>query len=280
MPSIQSAMPDVLLEALAAAPNLFLSDLLRYVLAAGIVYLLVHIVFAKALAPRRIQPRRAGPGQIRREILASLRSIAVFAIVGTLVALELLTGVSQAYFDPMERGPVWFIVSLLALIVAHDAWFYWTHRLMHRPRWFRRFHRLHHKSRTPTPWTAYAFNTGEAVLHALFLPVILLILPVPVLVIFLWGIHQIVRNAVGHCGVEIFPAGKDGRPRFDWITTVTHHDLHHAEPGWNFGLYFTWWDRWMGTEHPVYHARFAAIVQRQSDPLAEGQPTTRVTKEA
>lgn len=29
-----------------------------------------------------------------------------------------------------------------------------------------------------------------------------------------------------------------------------HHDLHHAQAGWNYGLYFTWWDRLMGAEHP------------------------------
>jgi sterol desaturase/sphingolipid hydroxylase (fatty acid hydroxylase superfamily) len=54
------------------------------------------------------------------------------------------------------------------------------------------------------------------------------------------------------------PARRDGKPLFDWITTPTHHDIHHAEAGWNYGLYFTWWDRLMGTEHPGYHARFAA----------------------
>jgi sterol desaturase/sphingolipid hydroxylase (fatty acid hydroxylase superfamily) len=89
-----------------------------------------------------------------------------------------------------------------------------------------------------------------------------LILPVPGLAAFVWGLHQIFRNAIGHSGYEIFPANRDGRPMFDWMTTVTHHDLHHARAGWNFGLYFTWWDRWMGTEHPDYHAEFARTVAR------------------
>ena len=48
---------------------------------------------------------------------------------------------------------------------------------------------------------------------------------------------------------------------FDWITTVTHHDLHHAQAGWNYGLYFTWWDRMMGTEHPRYYEKFAEAVR-------------------
>ena len=39
---------------------------------------------------------------------------------------------------------------------------------------------------------------------------------------------------------------------------ATHHDLHHQGPRWNFGLYFTLWDRLMGTEHPDYVIRFEA----------------------
>ena len=38
---------------------------------------------------------------------------------------------------------------------------------------------------------------------------------------------------------------------------------------YNFGLYFTWWDRWMGTENPNYHARFAASVRKPL--LIEGE---------
>jgi hypothetical protein len=71
-------------------------------------------------------------------------------------------------------------------------------------------------------------------------------------------LHQIVRNTLGHSGYELYPARRDGRPLLDFMTTTTHHDLHHAQAGWNYGLYFTWWDRLMGTEHPDYYARFAA----------------------
>ncbi len=55
----------------------------------------------------------------------------------------------------------------------------------------------------------------------------------------------------------------------DWLTTTTHHDLHHADRRWNFGLYFTFWDRLMGTEHPDYHARFAAATTGQAPSIVE-----------
>ncbi len=46
------------------------------------------------------------------------------------------------------------------------------------------------------------------------------------------------------------------------ITTVTNHDMHHSRLTGNYGLYFTWWDRWMGTGHPAYPEEFKAVTIR------------------
>ena len=63
------------------------------------------------------------------------------------------------------------------IIVAHDAWFYWTHRALHHRRWFRAVHGRHHASLHPTPWAAYAFHPVEALVQAVFLPLFLLFVP-------------------------------------------------------------------------------------------------------
>ena len=93
------------------------------------------------------------------------------------------------------------------------------------------------------------------------MPLALILIPASPLAVMLFLAHMMLRNAIGHCGYELFPAARNGRPLFDWMTSVTHHDLHHAQAGWNYGLYFTWWDRLMGTEHPLYHEKFAAAVR-------------------
>jgi sterol desaturase/sphingolipid hydroxylase (fatty acid hydroxylase superfamily) len=104
---------------------------------------------------------------------------------------------------------------------------------------------------------------------AAFSPLFLLLVPVSWPAFGLFMIHQIARNVIGHCGYELFPARRDGRPLFDWMTTVTHHDLHHAQAGSNYGLYFTWWDRLMGTENPRYLDEFARVVARRRGVVAE-----------
>jgi Delta7-sterol 5-desaturase len=135
------------------------------------------------------------------------------------------------------------------------------HRAIHHRRLFRRVHRRHHVSRTPTPWAAYSFSGSEALLEAVFLPLYLLLVPMHLGTIIVFTLHQIFRNAVGHAGVELMPRGFSRHPLTGWLTTTTHHDLHHSEGRWNFGLYFTHWDRWMGTEHPDYHGRFEAAAK-------------------
>jgi sterol desaturase/sphingolipid hydroxylase (fatty acid hydroxylase superfamily) len=244
-------------------PGILQHDLLRYVIGAGGTFLVVNVLMRRFLARRQIRSERPGGKQMRWEILASLRTVLIFSLVGFGIALAAQHGLLNVYRDPAALGWPYFALNVVMLIVAHDAWFYWTHRLMHRPRLYRWFHRLHHRSNNPTPWTSYSFDASEALVNAIYLPIALMLMPTSVLAAFIFTAHMMLRNAIGHCGYEVFPARADGRPLFDWLTTVTHHDLHHARAGTNFGFYFTFWDRMMGTEDPKYHTRFADAVGRQ-----------------
>jgi Delta7-sterol 5-desaturase len=84
-----------------------------------------------------------------------------------------------------------------------------------------------------------------------------------------------VRNVMGHAGVELMPRALADSRWFGWINATTHHDLHHSSFHHNYGLYFTWWDRMMGTEHPAYREQLrgpdeakAARAVAQYQPLA------------
>lgn len=239
--------------------EVFASDLMRYVLGAGGVFAVVNLALARRLRARKIRAEAPPEGQIRREILASLRTVAIFALTGTMIVLSAEAGLLPIYREVAEYGWVYFALSTGGLIVAHDAWFYWTHRLLHMGALFRLYHRLHHRSRLPTPFTSYCFDSGEAVVNALFLPLMLVVLPMHPAGIVIFVTHMILRNTIGHSGYELFPADGRGRPLLGWLTTVTHHDLHHADGRYNLGLYFTWWDRLMGTEHPGYLEAFARV---------------------
>jgi len=243
----------------------FTFDLGRYLVAAPIAFLLIHTLCRPFFIQRRIQARQAGAADIRRELRVSVIAALVFSTVGVAVFAGIQAGVVKAY-SSATIDPLTIALGFVASVIGHDAYFYWTHRAMHHPRLFRLVHRAHHRSRAPTAFAAYAFGPLEAVVQSLYLPLFLLVVPLDSVMIFLFLTHMIVRNAIGHSGHEWFPSGMVGSRWFGWITAVTHHDLHHEHGGANYGLYFTWWDRWMGTEHPDYRQRFDAVTQPDRGP--------------
>ena len=245
----------------AAWPTIFALDLLRYLIAAGSL-VVVLALFANRLESRRIQRRRAGRRDRLREFLLSMSTVLIFSLVGFGVFYGSRHGVFM-YYDGEVPGPFRFAVEAIVLIVLHDAYFYWMHRLMHTRVLYRHFHRLHHRSRTPTPWAAYAFAPSEALLEVAFLPLAGLFVPAHELAVLLFLTHMIVRNVAGHAGIELFPGWWLRVPGLRSITTTTHHDLHHSGGGYNYGLYFRFWDRLMGTEHPGYADRFRAVASRR-----------------
>lgn len=241
-------------------------EAIRYLAGAGAVALLLAALGTR-IAHRKIQRRVAVRADRMRELRQSAWTIVVFAFVDLLTVALIVAGVIATNHGPAD--PWRLAWQIPALIVLHDAWFYWMHRLLHRPGVFRWTHMAHHLSRTPTPWAAYSFASAEAVTEALVIPAMFLILsrvsPVEPWAAFLFLGHQIARNALGHAGHELAWSGFTRSRWTGWLTTTTHHDLHHSEGRYNYGLYFTWWDRWLGTEHPRYHDRFEAVVTRPAE---------------
>jgi len=253
MESDQRSLIDVLSLFPEVWPTIFLIDAARYVLFAAPVVLTLWLL-GDLIQHRRIQKRQPQGRDRRREILLSIGTSVVFSLNGFffIVALKEL-GLMQ-----IASGSGWVDIlwQSILIVLAHDAWFYWLHRAMHWRRLFRMAHMAHHRSRTPSAWAAYAFVPLEALLEAIFLPLFMLAVTIDTTTILVFLMHMMARNVIGHCGYELFPSGWTRIPVLGWINTVTHHDIHHEVGRWNYGLYFAFWDRLMGTEHPDYHARF------------------------
>ena len=252
----------------------FLVDLARYVVGAGLVSFVLFGIFGRFSSRHRIQSRRATRDDIRREITHSVITVMVYATVALVTIALIDRGAMRLYMDPGQYGWLYLMLTVPLMLILHDAYFYWVHRLMHHPRIFHRVHRLHHLSRTPTTWAAYSFSVWEAFAMTIFVPVVMAVIPIHPIALFVFLAIMIVRNAMGHSGVEFHPIGWVDSP-LDALTTVTHHDLHHQKFHGNYGLYFTWWDRWMGTELPGYKAAF-----RRAATPAEVVPSTHEATEA
>ena len=237
----------------------------RYLVGSVGVFLLIWVGLHNALAARKIRKPTPRSRQIRRELAWSVSTIIVFMLMGVFVYEGAARGVFKFYSDIDQYGWGYLVLSVGLLALFHDAYFYWTHRLIHHPKLFRHFHAVHHRSINPTPFTAYSFNPGEAAINFLAVPIFCAIAPMHDIATMIYMWLMIFRNALGHSGYELMPKGWTRNPWLNWSTTITHHDMHHEKMTGNYGLYFTWWDKWMGTEHADYHERFDKAVGATKD---------------
>ena len=246
---------QLLIEALAVWLVAVIGNLAYYAAATGSIALLLRLFWKKGLAERKIQRRQTSAADIRREIRASLSAVMVFSLIAVLIYFGQQAKLFTLYQKVALGGIPYLVATIAAMVVAHDAYFYWSHRLIHHRRLFLRVHRTHHKSIAPSTFAAWAFDPLETALYGMFVPLWLLAVPMHQVgvLIFVW--IAVLRTAVGHCGVELFPLRLAEDRWFGWIITNTHHEIHHTDVNYNFGLYFTWWDRLMGTEYPASRER-------------------------
>jgi lathosterol oxidase len=187
--------------------------------------------------------------QIGAEIRWSLLSALIFGLPAGLVAWGWQNlGWTLIYTD-VQAYPLWYLpVSVVLYLAAHDTWFYWTHRWMHRPAVFRVAHAVHHASRPPTAWAAMSFHPWEAVTGAVVIPALVFIMPIHVAALGVVLTVMTVMGITNHMGWEMFPRWLVHGPAGRWLITASHHEKHHEQYRCNYGLYFRVWDRICGTD--------------------------------
>lgn len=214
---------------------------LRYLASSGAFAWLTH---------RRLPEYHAKlGGQIRKEIGWSLASAAIYGIPAGIVAWGWQERGWTRIYTHWDALPLWYVpLAPLIYLFLHDTWFYWTHRLMHRPAWFRAMHAVHHASRPPTAWAAMSFHPWEAITGAIVIPLLVFIVPIHVAMLGLVLLVMTLMGVTNHMGWEMFPRKLVHSALGGWLITASHHQRHHEEYRCNYGLYFRFWDRLCGTD--------------------------------
>jgi sterol desaturase/sphingolipid hydroxylase (fatty acid hydroxylase superfamily) len=218
----------------------------------GIRYLIVSGAFAAATRLRHPGLYAGLDPQIRREIGWSLASAAIYGAPAGIIAWGWQNRGWTLIYSDLHAFPLWYLpLSVLLYLAAHDTWFYWTHRWMHRPALFRIAHAVHHESRPPTAWAAMAFHPIEAITGAVVIPLLVFVIPIHVAGLAVVLSVMTVMGVTNHMGWEMFPAfmwrGRLGA----WLITASHHQRHHEYYGGNYGLYFRFWDRLCATDRGI-----------------------------
>ena len=243
-------------------------SVLRYFLAAGIGYWIFYVWKYRAWYFRKIQSKMPDSAHIKHEIAWSVLSRIIFGFVA--VGVLHFIGNTSLYFDISEYGWTYLIATTIGIIILHDTYFYWIHRWMHLPRFYKTMHRIHHHSTNPTPFAAFSFHPTEAIAEAGIFPLLVLFVPLHPIALVGALMFQVVFNIYGHSGFELMPRWWVTNRFFKYFNTSVHHNYHHKEFNYNFGLYFNYWDRWMGTLDPNYNQKFYKVKdQRPSEVQAE-----------
>ena len=237
----------------------------RYLFFAGIPFAFFYLWKTNPLRRFRIQKRPPQRKHIVHEVKWSMMTRVMFGLISFGVVFAANSGdnnYTQLYLDIGDYGWAYFIGSIIVLILLHDTYFYWMHRLIHHKKIYKYVHRVHHKSTNPTPLASFSFHPLETILEALIFPILIFVVPLHPIALLSVFTFSIIFNVYGHSGFEFFPRGWVHHPILKYINTPTHHNQHHGKFKYNYGLYFNWWDRWMGTQYAQYEQVFDAIKAR------------------
>ncbi len=224
----------------------------RYFLIAGIFQIWFYGFRKTKWDAFRLSKHAVDKVQFFKEVKWSLITSVIFALVGTLTFYLWQNGYTKLYTD-FQQYTLWFLpISLMIAMIFHETYYYWLHRWMHRPEVFKILHKVHHESKTTSPWTAFSFHPLEGFLQAIILPVTILVLPMHIYILLFQLIIMSISSVINHLEIEIYPTGFHKNSIGKWIIGATHHSLHHKQFKYNYGLYFTFWDKWKKTESPKY----------------------------
>lgn len=233
---------------------------LRYLFLSSLYQKLIYDRLSR-LIPSRIISSKYPRNQQVREIFWSGVSSVLFGAIGVFMIMAWQRGYTAIYTDWFVY-PLWYVpVSCVLALGIHETYYYWLHRWLHHPRIYGYLHKIHHDSINTSVWTSFSFHPIESILQAVIIPLITLIVPLHLSVLLFLLIFMTISAIINHAGVEIFPSRWLHHPICKYLIGSTHHDLHHRRFTKNFGLYFTFWDRLMGTESGEYDQRFIAATR-------------------
>lgn len=224
-----------------------------------IAYLLVWKKLKQKIINHRIQAtERVNDKQIKRELKSAISTIIAFTIFNSIVYYLAIMWYTKIYTNIFDYNIFLSIIVLIWLVIIDDTWFYWYHRLLHTKKWFRYVHFVHHKSFDVNPLTSLSFHIIEPFFLFFWIIPVAMIIPIyaPLLIIF--QIISILNNVKSHLWYEFYSKWFN-KSIFKFVSTSTHHNMHHSKINWNYWWYFRIWDKLLKTEFPDYELVFDNI---------------------
>jgi len=192
--------------------------------------------------PESIDPKKLY-NQIMVEIKISMVSMPFTAILIAPFATGVQRGNAKVYYDVSEYGWGYLLLSIPLFLFMTDMAIYFIHRGLHFGLIYQYIHKPHHTFKWTTPFSSHAFHPIDGWAQGIPYYLFVFIFPlhyIAFILLFLfvnfWTIS--IHDQVDFCGSG-------------FLNSTGHHTLHHTQFLYNYGQYFTLWDRVCGTYKPA-----------------------------
>ena len=177
--------------------------------------------------------------QVRLEIQYTMSVIPFMAIPTILLFLLEVRGYSKLYYEVEGiHGWLFVLLSAFTFLMFTDCVIYWIHRGLHNPLVYARLHKPHHKWKIPTPFASHAFHPIDGFLQSVPYHIYPFLFPLNKILYIMLFIFVNMWTVSIHDGDYRVP---DILKPF--INGSAHHTDHHLFYNYNYGQFFTLWDR-------------------------------------
>ncbi|MGZ3691230.1 MAG: sterol desaturase family protein [Pseudobdellovibrio sp.] len=214
------------------------------------------------------QSRQIMAGERIREkmILDVLNALKILLIDSIVAVIFFKTGF--LHFEK-AAGALTKITQFAILFVWVEIYFYYSHKLLHKPKLFW-IHRHHHQANLINPWSSLSFSALERLIllfGATFIPAVVSFwFPLSFEVYAGYFFMNYVLNVHGHLNVETYPVAFVKSVFGKVWNTTTYHTLHHMRYKGHYGLFTSVLDRVHGTWFKDYEAIHAKNFVKQEVP--------------
>lgn len=231
-------------------------NILKYLILFAAPYFIFWVWFPHVFKKIKIQKFERQKPQVFFEIKYSVSTI----LIQSLLFLSIYIFNEKGYFRiHNEVDGVRDLIAFIAYFLIYDAYFYWSHRLLHYGWLYKNVHVVHHRSLNPTPFASYSFHPFEAVLSILYFYPVLYFFPMSLNLFIVLVILTDIGNLAGHLGYDFVPKFMWKSRWGSWLTTPTHHNMHHQFSKCNYGLYWRGWDEICKTLHAKTEEEFYRV---------------------
>ncbi|KAI9996034.1 hypothetical protein PInf_013212 [Phytophthora infestans] len=177
--------------------------------------------------------------QIRSEILTSMKSIPVMVLLALPWFLADVRGYSKTYPEFGKHGYLLEVQTVVTFIVFSDMLIYWLHRWLHHPFIYAALHKPHHKWIICSPFASHAFHPMDGYIQSLPYHFYIMLFPIH------RGLFLVLFVAVNFWTISIHDGCYLSQNKI--VNGAMHHSVHHELFVYNYGQYFTFWDRLCGS---------------------------------